>query len=294
MNAAFAWPGGKRGLKKTLLERIPDHKIYVEVFGGSAKLLFSKTPSPAEVVNDANGDIINFFRVTKHRSAELAELLEHDVVHPARFRDLETENSPDELARALRFIYRTWYSFGAKGKHFAAAALSELAKSPPGIRRPLDSVRELLEAASERLRRVRLEQRDFGEMIERFDSPETFFYLDPPYVHYKPNGVYESLAPVRREELFSALAGAKGMFLVSFDDCKEVRELAATHDMHVEEVKTRYSLNQQSNRGEITELLVSRSGNVMRTVQAGEATLTWTADPNVWAIAELFGGELAS
>ena len=68
----FSWPGGKHRLLKHLCSRIPAHSLYVEVFAGSAKLLFAKEPSKAEVINDLNGDIANFFRVTKHRPAELA------------------------------------------------------------------------------------------------------------------------------------------------------------------------------------------------------------------------------
>lgn len=76
MESPFPWPGGKRALKGTLLKLIPEHSLYVEVFAGSAKLLFAKAPSKMEVMNDLNGEVINFFRVAKHRPAELAERLE--------------------------------------------------------------------------------------------------------------------------------------------------------------------------------------------------------------------------
>src|SRR4051812_38756618 len=70
MNALFAWPGGKQQLKRQLMAVIPPHKAYVEVFCGSAKLLFAKKPSHWEIINDFNGDLINFFRVVRHRPAE--------------------------------------------------------------------------------------------------------------------------------------------------------------------------------------------------------------------------------
>ncbi len=256
MNAPFAWPGGKRCLLKTLQSRIPVHTVYVEVFAGSAKLLFAKEPSKAEVMNDLNGDVTNFFRVAKHRAAELAELLEQEVVHPQRFRDLANDTSADELSRALRFAYRTWYSYGAKGEHFAAASLVESLRGQ--TRRPLDTIRELLTVTAERLRRVRIEQRDFADLIRRFDSPSTFFYLDPPYVHFQPIGRYDALSAGRREELFAVLAQIRGTFLMSFDNCSEVRELAAAHGMRVELVETRYGIGStKASRATLTEVLIS-------------------------------------
>lgn len=256
MKSLFAWPGGKSNLLKPILARIPAHSLYVEVFSGSAKVLFAKEPSAAEVINDLNGDLINFYRVVKHRAAELAEILEHELVHPERFRELKADQSADELQRALAFVYATWYSYGAKGEHFAAASLQELLRGQ--VRRPLSTIRELLEHGVARLNRVRLEQRDFLEVLARFDSPETFFYLDPPYVHFGNVGQYKALTADRREALFETLAGLQGKFLLSFDDCDEVRELASRHKMVIEQVETRYGLGHtQDSRQKVSEVFVS-------------------------------------
>ena len=247
----FAWPGGKRALKKTLLALIPPHRLYVEVFAGSAKLLFAKEPSPREVMNDLNGEVINFFRVAKHRPAALAEMFDQEIVHAGRFRELLASDSHDELDRAVRFAYLAWYSYGAKGQHFASSS----AKGCEGnkLRRSLDRVENLLAGAAARLRNVLIEQRDFADILTRYDSPETWFYLDPPYVHFQANGRYEALSDARREELFDLLAALKGSFLMSFDDCAEVRELCQRHGFIVREVKVGYTLGstQVKNVGEV-------------------------------------------
>ena len=70
-----------------------------------------------------------------------------------------------------------------------------------------DCVRELLHATARRLCRVLVEQRDFAEILDRYDSVRTFFYLDPPYVAFQPNGRYEPLSTERRRELFAASDG---------------------------------------------------------------------------------------
>ncbi len=259
MNSPFAWPGGKRNLKKTLLSLIPEHEIYVEVFAGSAKLLFAKPLSRCEIMNDINGDVTNFFRVAKHRPAALAELFDHEIVHAERFRDLRHTATPDdELHRALRFAYLVWYSYGAKGEHFAGANAKQLAGAGTKLKRSLDRVRDLLDATAARLRNVLIEQRSFEEILARYDSAETWFYLDPPYVHFQSNGRYTALGQEQREHLFTLLAELRGSFLLSFDDCHEVRALSRLHKFHLRRVEVGYTLaSSAANRRNAGELLIS-------------------------------------
>jgi DNA adenine methylase len=256
----FAWPGGKRALKNTLLGLMPEHRIYVEVFAGSAKLLFAKPPSQREVMNDLNGDVTNFFRVAKHRPSELAEAFEHEVVHAGRFRDLRSEviagGDADELQRAMRFAYLAWYSYGAKGEHFASSSAKGMEANK--LRRPLDRVASLVRQTADRLRNVLIEQRDFAEILARYDSSATWFYLDPPYVHFQANGRYDALSEERRMELFALLAKIEGGFLMSFDDCEEVRTLAKRHRFYLAPVKVSYTLASSATaRGKFAEVLIA-------------------------------------
>lgn len=255
MNSPFAWPGGKRALKSTLLRLLPKHSVYVEVFAGSAKLLFGKEPSRFEIVNDINGEVTNFFRVAKHRPAELAERFEIECVHAGRFRELRESAAPTcELDRALRFAYLVWYSFGAKGECFASMSMKGLRK-PRAIHR----IRETLQRTAERLTGVQIEQRDCMEILSRYDSRETFFYLDPPYVHYQANGRYVPLAEEQRKALFAALSKIKGKFLMSFDDCAEIRQLSRKHGFHVRGVDVGYSISgtRGSNAPKAKEVLIA-------------------------------------
>jgi DNA adenine methylase len=106
---------------------------------------------------------------------------------------------------------------------------------------------------------VLIEQRDFAEILSRYDSPDTWFYLDPPCVHFQANGRYDALSETRREELFELLAGLKGSFLMSFDDCPEVREIARRHRFRVRGVEVTYTLSrsQTSRANKVGEVLVS-------------------------------------
>jgi DNA adenine methylase len=259
MNSPFAWPGGKRNLKNTLLSLIPEHEIYIEVFAGSAKLLFAKPQSRCEIINDLNGEVTNFFRVAKHRPAALAEMFDHEVVHAERFRNLKHDATPDdELQRALRFAYLAWYSYGAKGEHFASSSAKGKLDCGVKMRRSLDRVQQLMHDTAARLRNVLIEQRSFEEILLRYDSRQSWFYLDPPYVHFQPNGRYKPLSEEKRETLFALLAKLEGGFLMSFDDCTEVRSLAKAHGFTIRKVEVLYSLaSTSSGRKKTGEVLIA-------------------------------------
>lgn len=242
MESPFGWPGGKHKLKKTLLAAIPQHKAYVEVFSGSAKLLFAKEVSGWEIINDINNDLVNFFRVAKHRPSELAERLEHDLIAAARFAELREDKGGGEIERALKFAYLAWYSYGSKGTHFASTTIRQLNTAKAPVRRSLVRVRALLADVAERLRHVLVENRDFADCIQRYDSRDTFFYCDPPYTDFQENGRYKPLGE-RNRELFQVLAGVKGKFLLSYDDSAEIRALCKEFGFRTARVKVPYSLS---------------------------------------------------
>jgi DNA adenine methylase len=224
----------------------------VEVFAGSAKLLFAKEPSRREVMNDLNGDVTNFFRVAKHRAAELAERFELECIHAGRFRELRAATPECEVDRALRFAYLTWYSFSAKGEHFA----SSNAKGKSN-RRSLATIRDTLNRTADRLASVQIEQRDFAEMLGRYDSRDSFFYLDPPYVEFQSNGRYDPLDAERRAEMFRAISKLKGKVLLSFDDHPEIRAHVAKHKLYSQETTVAYALGGGHKEKQAPELLIA-------------------------------------
>ncbi len=139
----FAWPGGKRALKKTLLGLIPEHRIYVEVFAGSAKLLFAKPPARPS-----------------WRSCSITSWCT-----PAASGICGARSRIPTSCSALRFAYLAWYSYGAKGEHFASSSAQGCTGNK--VRRSLDRVRGLLDQTAARLRNVLIEQRDFAQILEK-------------------------------------------------------------------------------------------------------------------------------
>ena len=80
MRGPLPYIGGKSRLASQIIAMIPTHKTYVEVFSGGAQVLFHKEASDVEVLNDLDGEIVNFFRVCQLHHPELIRYLHHMVV----------------------------------------------------------------------------------------------------------------------------------------------------------------------------------------------------------------------
>src|SRR5690606_9274821 len=71
----ISYYGGKQKLAARILERIPPHRLYAEVFTGGAAIFFAKEPSELEVLNDTNQELINFYRVLQNKYVELEKMI---------------------------------------------------------------------------------------------------------------------------------------------------------------------------------------------------------------------------
>ncbi|HEY2361186.1 MAG TPA: DNA adenine methylase [Candidatus Angelobacter sp.] len=250
MNSPFGWPGGKKNLVKRILPLLPPHHIYVEPFCGSAKLLFAKERSDREVISDANGDLINFFEVAKHRPSALAQEFHTALCHPQQFKSLRQTPPPrDEVKRAFQFLYLTHFSFGSKGEHFGGPR-----DFLPNKR--IELIGAKLYATAERLSKVVIECSGYEEIIQKYDSPQTVFYCDPPYFDFGRNGRYEAFGPDKLDGLFELLANIKGKFLMSEENHHEVVKRVKDRSFVSRRIHTTYSLAAK-NSLETTELLIS-------------------------------------
>lgn len=251
----IGWVGGKRLLREEILRRFPDHTTYVEVFAGAAWVLFGKDPdtSKAEVLNDANGELTNFFRCVREKPLELVSALQFRLASQADFKEAKealkcSATQGTEIERAARFFWTLKTAFGSKlAKPNFGYALGE---GPAFNARKIGQV---VAAAHWRLQRVYIFSEDFEALISRLDRPETFFYCDPPY--YGTERVYVgSFSKKDHERLAARLRGIKGKFLLSYGDHAAIRKLYAW--ANVEQVETRYSLNSASTK-HAAELLIS-------------------------------------
>ncbi len=229
----FGWYGGKFSHFDWLSPLLPDCHHYCEPFAGSAAVLLNRDPAPVETYNDLDGEVANFFRVLRDHPDELTRLIGLTPFSRAEF-SLACQLDPgvSQVERARRFYVRArqvrtglaqtatlgrW----ANCKHTSRAGMSGV------VSRWLGGV-EALPQIAERLLRVQIENRPAVDVIRLYDSPETLFYCDPPYVHRTRGdaAAYRcEMTDQQHRDLAAVLSGVAGKVALSNYDCDLLHEL---------------------------------------------------------------------
>ncbi len=231
---AFGWYGGKFSHLDWLLPLLPVATHYCEPFGGSASVLLNRMPSPVETYNDLDGELVNFFRVLRDNPDEVIRAI---GLTPFSRQELEiaTTESTDQLSdleRARRFFVRarqvrTGLAQTASAGRWAHCVLTSRAGMAGAVSRWLGSVEDLPEIV-QRLLRVQIEHAPAIELIQRYDTPETLFYCDPPYPHDSRTDLkayaYE-MTDAEHLELAEVLRKVQGKVALSSYDSKLFDEL---------------------------------------------------------------------
>ena len=234
MLRAFYYPGSKGAILTDILqilENIP-HRHYCEPFGGSAVVLLNKQPAEIETLNDLNGEIVNFFRVLRDQPDELIRAIELTPYSRQEYLSAIQQNEEiTDTERARRFFVRACQSYGGIGAtrptpgRWAYAITGRRSESVTArYWRVIDN----LYAVAKRLQRVQIECDDALTVIQRHDTPDTLFYIDPPYPLESriDDYIYAlELSGEKHEELAEVLAGIKGKVVLSAYDCSLIRRL---------------------------------------------------------------------
>ena len=221
MDSFIKWIGGKRLLRKRILEEFPEegsYDRYIEAFGGAGWILFAKEKHASlEVYNNMNGNLVNLFRCVKLHEKALEEELKWCLTSRELFHDALAQvdiRGMTDLQRAARFYLIIKCSFGAKLTMFT------------GTRAVLEEhkIAVSLERAHERLQRIVIENRDFDKIIKVYDRDRALFYLDPPY--YQTERYYGvPFGEADHLRLKAAVKDIKGKFVLSYNDDAFIREL---------------------------------------------------------------------
>ena len=183
----FQWYGGKGNLVSRLLPLVPDGgHPYVEPYFGGGSVFFAREPAPVEVINDLDGQVVNFFRVLQDKSSfeELRHRISYTPYARAEFeRALALRESKDPVERAWAFFVRC--NQGTSGLAKTVGNWSRVFISREGTANNVNKwlMRiAMLDAFRWRIMRAQIDNRDALEVIRYWDSDGTVFYLDPPYV----------------------------------------------------------------------------------------------------------------
>jgi DNA adenine methylase len=212
MKTPITYYGGKQALIKYLLPLVPPHKIYCEPFFGGGALFFAKPKSEVEVINDLNGEVVNFFKVVKTKFSELQK---------------EVQGSPHsrELFKRAKAIYefpdmfsdvkRAWAFWILTNQGFAGIIGSWGFGKQNSKEKSLANKRnDFTKEYAERFVAVQIEHNDALKVIDRCDDKTAFIYCDPPYIN-SDQGHYAGYSEAMYKSLLDRLSKVKGKFLLS-------------------------------------------------------------------------------
>lgn len=151
--------GGKSKLRKTIIEMLPEHTCYVELFMGAGWVYFGKEPSKVEVVNDVDRELINMFKMLKYHAPEVERLLQYEFSGRDLFEEYKhaTLEQLTEIHRAVRFLYVISRALQARGMCMDMHQQKD--------RREIFINTELLHQVRERLRNTYVENLSFEIII---------------------------------------------------------------------------------------------------------------------------------
>jgi DNA adenine methylase len=220
MKSLVSYYGGKQRLAHKIVPLIPKHTVYCEPFCGGAAVLFRK-PWPEvtrkthyrEVINDIDGRLTNLYSVIQTRFAEFVPIVtgtlySEEAYSKAKF-ILKGNIVTDDLWRAWAYYVNINQSFAGKllggwGRSVLSSNLGE------NWSRRLEG----LHLFADRLKSVQVSCTDALKCIGQFDSPQTFFYCDPPYVNTW-QGHYVGYTEQQFSDLVGVLDSIQGSFLLS-------------------------------------------------------------------------------
>jgi DNA adenine methylase len=182
--------GGKSvRLAKIIASKLPDHRIYCEPFGGAAGVLMAKNPSQVEIYNDLSNGMVTLFKVVRDEALykELIRRLELTPYARSEWQECQKiYNSPswaalsDQVEKARIVYVNLAQSFTGTMTNggWSFGGLKYASNVPTHFYNSIENIA----AVSKRLRNVQIECQDALKIFERWDGPDTLFYLDPPYV----------------------------------------------------------------------------------------------------------------
>lgn len=237
---------------KHILPRVPKHRIYVEPFVGGGAVFWAKEPSEVEVLNDTNGEIINFYEIAQKNFKELEKEVKATLHSREQWRQAkvvyENPGMFSPLKRAWAFWVLANQSFSSiVGGWWATSRGNSSEKSLKNKReRFSDSIKR-------RLERVQIDCVDALNVIKNKDSKETFFYCDPPYFN-SDLGHYGGYTALHFMALLEMLSKIKGKFLLSSYPSEILMKYAKKHKWKMFSVEQNIAVTKLTSRKK-TEVL---------------------------------------
>lgn len=208
----FPYAGGKFRLIPDIREYFKASKctVAVDVFGGSGKVLLNIGKANKYIYNDLNSRLFNVYKQLRDNPTELKRLFEASPYSRELWLEVQ-QPSPIPVIDAYRFIAHQYMAFGGKTKTDAFGYTKKGQREEKTFR----GIPDVIAEAMIRMREWLLEHLDFEELVEKYDTPHTFFYFDPPYWElnfYEHNFVIRDFT-----RLAKVMKNIKGSYLMNIN-----------------------------------------------------------------------------
>lgn len=228
--------GAKNRLAKRIIDFIPTHSTYIELFGNTASILLKKPRIEREIYNDIDGNVTNFFLVLRDNPAALYNACSSLPYSQDVYYNFLESPIPDEpLEKAVRFFYLNRGSFlgnhipgfrsDSKGRNYSKFYYSEC---------------ERFFAISKRFHGVEITNKDYKIILKRnMNTPDTFFLCDPPY--FDGTDYYNNSFKLKdHSQLAHLLSQIKGKAMVCHSKDYQIHKLYIGLGFRAERIRTKY------------------------------------------------------
>ena len=230
----FCRQGNKFPMREEIIRLIPTHKRYVEPFLGSGAIFYNKPPllSQENILNDLDKHTYDQHRLIVSAPSDPAK-------YPAPMKTLDA---------VKQFYARKPRTAADRLIHEKIEACNGFSGSPVrasyGIYRKADPTKILRNLAFYKSRlndHTTLLNQDYSTVVQKYDSPTTFFFFDPPYERTRSIYGYGEHKTFDYNRLLDILRGIRGKFLMTINDSSKMREVFKEFNILSTKVYARWS-----------------------------------------------------
>jgi DNA adenine methylase len=210
----FGRIGAKRSFLKLIERLIPEHDIYVEPFFGGGSVFWNKLEAEEEIINDLDPLVYDALRYLKRldlkrvrdETQEIAERIPSTIKAIQDFVDKDYTDIRYKFIKSVLLLNNTFSAKGI-GKIFNES-------NPFRVKK--------VENYWQRIKSAIIRNKNYNKIITEYDSPNTFFFIDPPYENSQ--GLYRN-SGMNFIKLKEQLDKIKGRFLLTLNYSKNIKDL---------------------------------------------------------------------
>jgi DNA adenine methylase len=209
----FCRQGNKTPILKEIIELIPQHKIYCEPFVGSAVVFFNLPKVKLSILNDLDKDVYNRLKLLQKAPLDITKY-RHDLNTLEKVKDFYEHHN--NTINDLLLYHKISACSGFNGKPVKTVKQIYNRYNPAYFLKHLEYYKKMLAG-------VKITNQDYIKIIVKYDSPDTFFFIDPPYEN-TDKSFYSDIG-MDYHELSFLLQNIKGKFLLTINDSPNIRKI---------------------------------------------------------------------